>query len=105
MAKYTILVRDTKDPKNLRFLTVKEEIMEEIKTEVTDPETNEVKEIVTYKGTGEFRTVEYFENDKQAFEEKYLELLNNYSRSQLLPMSLESYVLDMIFDSDKENGV
>ena len=95
MAKYTILVRDTKDPKNLRFLTVKEEIMEEIKTEVTDPETNEVKEIVTYKGTGEFRT----------FEEKYLELLNTYSRSQLLPMSLESYVLDMIFDSDKENGV
>lgn len=103
--KYSILIKDSKDPKIFRFLTVKEEIMEEIKTETTDDSTGEVKENITYKGTGEFHTVRYIEEDKQAFEEKYLEMLNTYSRSQLLPVSLETYMLDMIFDSDKENTV
>lgn len=46
--RYTILVQNEKDPKLFKFLTVKEPVMKEIKTEVTDEETQEVKEVITY---------------------------------------------------------
>lgn len=98
--RYTILVQSEKDSKLYKFLTVKEPIMEEIKTEVTDEETNEVKEVVTYNPTGETKTVNYSETDKQKFEEKYISLLDTYNRKQIIPIAIEDYNLDMIFDSD-----
>lgn len=98
--RYTILVQNEKDPKLYKFLTIKEPIMEEIKTEVTDEETSEVKEVITYQPTGETKTVNYFENDKQAFEDKYISLLDTYNRKQIIPVAIEDYNLDMIFDSD-----
>lgn len=74
--------------------------MKEIKTEVTDEETQEVKEVITYEPTGETQTVNYSETDKQAFEEKYINLLDTYNRKQIIPVSIEDYDLDMIFNSD-----
>ena len=99
--RYTILVQD-KDPKLYKFLTVKEPVMKEIKTEVTDEATQEVKEVITYEPTGETQTVNYSESDKQAFEDKYISLLDTYNRKQIIPVSIEDYNLDMIFDSDSE---
>jgi len=83
-----------------KFLTVKEPVMKEIKTEVTDEETQEVKEIITYEPTGETKTVNYSVIDKQEFEEKYISLLDTYNRKQIIPVAIEDYDLDMIFDSD-----
>ena len=54
--RYAILVQNEKDAKMYKFLTVKEPIMKEVKTEVTDEETNEVKEVITYEPTGEINT-------------------------------------------------
>lgn len=83
-----------------KFLTVKESVMKEIKTEVTDEDTQEVKEVVTYEPTGETQTVNYSEGDKRKFEDKYISLLDTYNRKQIIPVSIEDYALDMIFDSD-----
>jgi len=98
--RYAILVQNEKDPKLYRFLTIKEPVMKEIKTEVTDEETQEVKEVITYEDTGTTQTVNYSESDKQAFEEKYISLLDTYNRKQIIPVAIEDYALDMIFDSD-----
>jgi hypothetical protein len=98
--RYTILVQNERDSKLYKFLTVKEPVMEEIKTEVTDEETNEVKEVITYQPTGETKTVNYSESDKQSFEDKYISLLDTYNRKQIIPIAIEDYNLDMIFDSD-----
>lgn len=98
--RYAILVQNEKDQKLYKFLTIKEPVLEEIKTEVTDEETNEVKEVITYKPTGETRTVNYSETDKEKFEEKYISLLDTYNRKQIIPVSIEDYDLDMIFVSD-----
>lgn len=98
--RYAILVQNEKDQKLYKFLTIKEPVLEEIKTEVTDEETNEVKEVITYKPTGETRTVNYSETDKEKFEEKYISLLDTYNRRQIIPVSIEDYDLDMIFVSD-----
>lgn len=98
--RYAILIQSERDPKLYKFLTVKEPVMKEIKTEVTDEETQEVKEIITYEPTGETQTVNYSESDKQAFEEKYISLLDTYNRKQIIPVSIEDYDLDMIFVSD-----
>lgn len=98
--RYTILVQNEKDPKLFKFLTVKEPVMKEVKTEVTDDETKEVKEIITYEPTGETQTVNYSTSDKQEFEDKYISLLDTYNRKQIVPISVEEYTLDMIFNSD-----
>ncbi len=98
--RYAILVQNEKDPKLYKFLTVKEPVMKEIKTEVADEGTQEVKEVITYEPTGDTQTVNYSESDKQAFEEKYISLLDTYNRKQIIPVSIEDYALDMIFDSD-----
>ncbi|MDE5778454.1 MAG: hypothetical protein K2I10_08150 [Lachnospiraceae bacterium] len=74
--------------------------MKEVKTEITDEETQEVKEIILYETTGETQTVNYSESDKQAFENKYISLLDSYNRKQIIPVAIEDYNLDMIFDSD-----
>jgi hypothetical protein len=100
--RYAILVQNERDNKLFKFLTVKEPVMEEIKTEVTDEETNEVKEVISYEPTGETQTVNYSESDKQKFEEKYISLLDTYNRKQIIPISIEDYDLDMIFNSDAE---
>lgn len=100
--KYAILVQNEKDPKLFKFLTVKEPIMKEVKTEVTDEETNEVKEVITYEPTGDTQTVNYSTSDRQEFEDKYISLLDTYNRKQIVPISVEEYDLDMIFNSDTE---
>lgn len=97
---YSILVQSEKDSKLYKFLTVKEPVTKEVKTEVTDEETQEVKEVITYEPTGETRTVNYSTSDKQEFEDKYISLLDTYNRKQIIPVAIEDYALDMIFDSD-----
>lgn len=97
---YSILI---KDKSNLyRFLTVKEEIMEEVTNEVTDPDTSEVKTEITLVGTGEYHTVTYTTEKKDELEEKCIELLKTYNSTEFMPIDTLGYTTDLIWDSDKE---
>lgn len=97
---YSVLIRDKRDKSIYRFLQVKQEIMEELSKEVEDPDTHEVRIETELIGTGKFETVKYKEENKDKFEEKCIELLNTYNRTEIVPVSLEEYDVDLLWDSD-----
>ncbi len=97
---YSVLIRDKKDKSIYRFLQVKEEIMEEISKEVEDSDTHEVRTETELVGTGKFQTVSYKESSKDKFEEKCIDLLNTYNRSEIVPVALEEYDVDLLWNSD-----
>lgn len=97
---YSILIRDKKDKSIYRFLQIKEEIMEEVPKEVEDPDTHEVRIETELVGTGKFQTVNYKESDKDKFETKCIELLNTYNRTEIVPVTLEEYDVDLLWNSD-----
>lgn len=97
---YSVLIRDKKDKTIYRFLQVKEEIMEEISKEVEDPDTHEVRTETELVGTGKFSVVNYKENSKDKFEQKCIGLLDTYNRTEIVPVSLEEYDVDLLWNSD-----
>ena len=97
---YSVLIQDKKDKSVYRFLQVKEEITEEVSKEVEDPDTHEVRTETELIGTGKFSTVKYKESDKNKFEKKVIELLNTYNRTEIVPVSLEEYDVDLLWNSD-----
>ena len=97
---YSVLIQDKKDKSLYRFLQVKEEIMEEVSTEVEDPDTHEVRTEIKLVGTGKFQTVKYREPDKEKFEQKCISLLDTYNRTEIVPVSLEEYDVDLLWNSD-----
>lgn len=97
---YSILIRDKKDKSIYRFLQIKEEIMEEVPKEVEDPDTHEVRTETELVGTGKFETVNYKESDKDKFEKKCIESLNTYNRTEIVPIALEEYDVDLLWNSD-----
>ncbi len=101
---FSVLIRDKKDKSIYRFLQIKEEIMEERTNEVEDPDTHEIRTETELVGTGQFHTVNYKESDKDKFEEKCIELLNTYNRTEIVPVSLEEYDVDLLWNSDKINS-
>lgn len=96
------MIQDKKDKSVYRFLQVKEEVTEEVSKEVEDPDTHEVRTETELVGTGKFQTVKYREKDKDKFEKKCVELLNTYNRSEIVPVHLEEYDVDLLWESDKE---
>lgn len=97
---YSVLIRDKKDKSIYRFLQIKEEIMEEVPKEVEDPDTHEVRTETELVGTGKFSVVNYKESDKEKFEKKCISLLDTYNRTEIIPVSLEEYDVDLLWDSD-----
>lgn len=97
---YSVFIRDKKDKSIYRFLQVKEEIMEEIPKEVEDPDTHEVRTETELVGTGKYQTINYKESDKEKFEQKCISLLDTYNRTEIVPVSLEEYDVDLLWDSD-----
>ena len=97
---YSVLIRDKKDKTIYRFLQVKEEIMEEVSKEVEDPDTHEIRTETESVGTGKFQTVNYKEESKDKFEKKCVSLLDTYNRSEIIPISLEDYSVDLVWSSD-----
>lgn len=97
---YSVLIQDKKDKSVYRFLQVKEEIMDEISKEIEDPSTHEVRTETELVGSGKFQTVKYKESDKDKFEKKVIELLNTYNRTEIVPVSLEEYDVDLLWNSD-----
>ena len=97
---YSVLIRDKKDKSIYRFLQVKEEIMEEVSKEVEDPDTHEIRTETESVGTGKFQTVNYKEESKDKFEKKCVSLLDTYNRSEIIPISLEDYSVDLVWSSD-----
>lgn len=97
---YSILIRDKKDKTIYKFLQTKEEIMEEVSKEVEDPDTHEVRIETELVGSGKFQTVSFRESDKDKFEKKCIELLNTYNRTEIVPVALEEYDVDLLWNSD-----
>lgn len=97
---YSVLIQDKKDKSVYRFLQVKEEIMDEVSKEVEDPDTHEVRIETELVGSGKFQTVKYKESQKDKFEKKVIELLNTYNRIEIVPVSLEEYDVDLLWNSD-----
>lgn len=97
---YSVLIRDKKDKSIYRFLQIKEEIMEEVPKEIEDPDTHEVRTETELIGTGKYQTINYKESDKEKFEKKCIGLLDTYNRTEIVPVSLEEYDVDLLWDSD-----
>ena len=97
---YSVLIQDKKDKSVYRFLQVKEEIMEEISKEVEDPDTYEVRTETELVNKNRFQTVKYREENKDKFEEKCIDLLNTYNRTEIVPVALEEYDVDLLWNSD-----
>ncbi len=97
---YSVMIRDNKDHSVYRFLQVKEEIMEEVSKEVEDPDTHEVRTETELVGTGTFHKINFKEIDKDKFEEKCIALLDTYNRSEILPIAIEEYDVDLLWKSD-----
>lgn len=97
---YSVLIQDKKDKSVYRFLQVKEEIMEEVSKEVEDPDTHEVRTETELVGSGKYQTVKFKEVEKDKFEKKVIDLLNTYNRTEIIPISLEEYDVDLLWDSD-----
>lgn len=97
---YSVLIQDKKDKSVYKFLQVKEEIMEEVSKEIEDPDTHEVRTEIELVGSGKFQTVKYKESEKDKFEKKVIELLNTYNRTEIVPVSLEEYDVDLLWNSD-----
>jgi len=100
---YSVLIRDKKDKSIYRFLQIKEEIMKEVPKEVEDPDTHEVRTETELVSTGQFAVTNYKESDKDKFEEKCIDLLNTYNRTEIVPISLVEYDVDLLWDSDNVN--
>lgn len=97
---YSILIKDTKNAGLYRFLTVKQEIMKEKSTEVTDPDTNEVRTETTFVGTGVYQTVTYSTSDKDELETKCIELLKTYNSTEFMPIDTLVYDTDLIWKTE-----
>lgn len=97
---YSVLIRDKKDKSIYRFLQIKEEIMEEVPKEVEDPDTHEVRTETELVGTGKFSVGNYKEDNKEKFEQKCISLLDTYNRTEIVPVSLEEYDVDLLWNSN-----
>lgn len=97
---YSVLIQDKKDKTVYRFLQVKEEIMQEVPREVEDTETHEVRTETELVGTGKYQVVKYKEESKETFEERVIDLLNTYNRTEIVPVALEEYDVDLLWNSD-----
>lgn len=93
---YKILIKDSKTGM-YRYLTVKQEIMKEQKETVTDEDTQEVKEVTTLVGTGEYETVEYSTENKDELEKKCIELLSSYKVTEFVPIKTLTYTTDLVW--------
>ena len=96
---YSILIQDKKNNGHFSFLQVKKEVMHETVEKVEDDSGNLIDKIV-YTPTGQFENVIYEEESRDKFEEKCIDLLNTYNRTEIVPVSLEEYDVDLLWNSD-----
>lgn len=97
---YAILIKDKGN--SFRFLTIKRELMEETITQVTDPDTNEVRDETNFTGTGTYETVTFETDSRDKLESKCVELLGTYNKNEFLPVNTEPFQMDLIWNSEKE---
>lgn len=100
--RYAIMIRNDKDNEVYKFLKVRKEQTETVTEEVTNEETGEVSTVEKEVGTGVYKTEKYLTDSKDEFEAKIVETLNTYNRNQILPIAIEDFNMDLIFDSDSE---
>lgn len=97
---YAILIKEKSN--SYRFLSVKKEIMKETITQVTDPDTNEVRDETTLVGTGTYETVRFETDSRDELEAKCVDLLGSYNKNEFLPINTEPFQMDLIWDSEGE---
>ena len=100
--RYAIMIRNDKDNEVYKFLKVRKEQTETVTEEVTNEETGEASTVEKEVGTGVYKTEKYLTDSKDEFEAKIVETLNTYNRNQILPIAIEDFNMDLIFDSDSE---
>ena len=98
---YKILIKDSKTGM-YRFLTVKQEIMKEETSEVTDSESHEVKQETTLVGTGEYETVTFATEEKDELEKKCVELLSSYKITEFIPVNTLTYTTDLVWEGESK---
>ena len=99
---YAILI---KDKSNLyRFLTVKKDIMREESTEVTDPETKEVRTETTLVPTGDTEVVRFETDSREELESKCVDILGTYNKNQFMAINTEPFEMDLLWSSEKEDN-
>ena len=95
---YSILI---KDKSNLyRFLTIKQEILQEVTKEITDPETKEVRNETSYVGTGEYETVRFETESRDELEDKCIEIFGTYNKNEFMAVNTEPFKIDLIWGSE-----
>ena len=99
---FSILIKDAKNNSMYRFLTIKQEIYKEEIKEVTDPETQEVKNEIVKVPTGETETVVYSTDNRDDLEQMCIDLLKSYKVTDFIPIDTLEYDADLIWKSDKE---
>lgn len=100
---YKILIKDSKTGM-YRFLTVRQEIIKEEVSQVTNPDSYEVTQVTTLVGTGEYETVEFSTKEKDELEKKCVELLSSYKITEFVPIQTLSYTTDLVWEGEsKEN--
>lgn len=97
---YAILVKEK--PNLYRFLTVKKDIMREESTEVTDPDTNEVRTETTLVPTGDTEVVRFETESRQELEDKCIEILGTYNKNQFMAINTEPFEMYLLWNSEKE---
>ena len=97
---YSILIKDMKNVGQYRFLTVKQEVVREENTEITDPDTNEVRTETTLVGTGNYEIVTYSTSDKDELEAKCVELLKTYNSTEFMPIDTLAYDTDLVWKAE-----
>lgn len=99
---YAILI---KDKSNLyRFLTVKRDITREETTEVTDPETKEVRTETILVPTGDTEVVRFETESRQELENKCIEILGTYNKNQFMAINTEPFEMDLLWGSEKDEN-
>lgn len=100
---YKILIKDSKTGM-YRFLTVRQEIMKEETSQVTNPDTHEVTQVTTLVGTGEYETVEFSTEEKDELEKKCVELLSSYKITEFIPVNTLTYTTDLVWEGESKNN-
>lgn len=100
---YAILI---KEKSNLyRFFSIKKENMKETITQITDPDTKEVRDETTLIGTGTYETVRFETDSRDELEAKCVELLGTYNKNEFLPINTEPFQMDLIWISETETEI
>ena len=73
-------------------------------TEVTDPDTKEVRTETTLVPTGDTEVVRFETDSREELETKCIEILGTYNKNQFMAINTEPFEMDLLWNSEKEDN-